>query len=146
MGCSDCFKECFEDYHKDDGIEKKIEPIIDTPNDEENNSQISNLRENLTGVTTANSLKLQNSYSSKTSGWDDSNPDHFEINIRCGHKVTKFKVKKKYTASKVITKFIEYAKPQEKLEGKLLREGTPLNATDILGELGKLENETLELI
>ena len=135
MGCEGCF-------NKDDGKENKIEPIIDNPNDEENNSQISNLREN----STANSLKLSNSDSSKTSGWDDSNPDHFEINIRCGHKVTKFKVKKKYTASKAITKFIEYAKPQEKLEGKLLREGTPLNATDILGELGKLENETLELI
>ena len=139
MGCEDCF-------NKDDGKENKIEPIIDNPNDEENNSQISNLRENLTGVTKANSLEPPNSDSSKTSGWDDSNPDHFEINIRCGHQVTKFKVKKKYTASKVITKFIEYAKPQEKLEGKLLREGTPLNATDILGELGKLENETLELI
>ena len=87
----------------------------------------------------------QKSDSSKTSDWNDFNPDHFEINIQCGDKVTKFKVKKKYTVSKVITKFIEYEKP-EKIEGKLLREGIPLNATDIIEALDILDNETLDLI
>jgi hypothetical protein len=113
---------------------------------EKNNEQISNLRDNLTGVTTKISIKAPSSDSSKTSDWNYFNPEHFEINIRCGHKETKFKVKKKYTVSKVITKFIDNEKPDEKLEGKLLREGMPLKATDILGELGILENETLDLI
>ena len=76
--------------------------------------------------------------------WDNFNPEHFEINIRCGDKVTKFKKKKKYIVSKVITKFIEYEKP-EKIEGKLLREGIPLNATDIIEALDILDNEILDL-
>ena len=123
----------------------QFEPIIFEPNTRRAITQISKLRDNLTGVTRENSLNPPKSDSSKTSDWDNFNPDHFEINIRCGDKVTKFKVKKKYTVSKVITKFIEYEKP-EKIEGKLLHEGIPLNATDIIGELDILDNETLDLI
>ena len=123
----------------------QFEPIIFEPNTRRAITQISKLRDNLTGVTRENSLNPPKSDSSKTSDWDNFNPDHFEINIRCGDKVTKFKVKKKYTVSKVITKFIEYEKP-EKIEGKLLHEGIPLNATDIIRELDILDNETLDLI
>ena len=123
----------------------QFEPIIFEPNTRRAITQISKLRDNLTGVTRENSLNPPKSDSSKTSDWDNFNPDHFEINIRCGDKVTKFKVKKKYTVSKVITKFIEYEK-SEKIEGKLLHEGIPLNATDIIGELDILDNETLDLI
>ena len=123
----------------------QFEPIIFEPNTRRAITQISKLRDNLTGVTRENSLNPPKSDSSKTSDWDNFNPAHFEINIRCGDKVTKFKVKKKYTISKVITKFIEYEKP-EKIEGKLLHEGIPLNATDIIGKLDILDNETLDLI
>ena len=122
----------------------QFEPIIFEPNTRRAITQISKLRDNLTGVTRENSLNPPKSDSSKTSDWDNFNPDHFEINIRCGDKVTKFKVKKKYTVSKVITKFIEYEKP-EKIEGKLLREGIPLNATDKIEALDILDNEILDL-
>ena len=144
MGCTNYFKNCPQFFQKDDREQNKT-IIIDAQNNEENNLQVSNLRDNITGITRENSLKPPNSDSSKTSDWNDFNPDHFEINIQCGDKVTKFKVKKKYTVSKVITKFIEYEKP-EKIEGKLLHEGIPLNATDIIGELDVLDNETLDLI
>ena len=93
----DCCKDCFQngdDIGKISMSDNRIEPIIYAPNDEENNEQIPDLRDNLAGVTRENSLKDLNSDSSKTSDWNDSNPEHFEINIRYGHKETKFKVKK----------------------------------------------------
>ena len=86
-----------------------------------------------------------NSDSSKSSSFNSSKEDHFEINIRYGHKKIKFKVKKKYTVSKVITKFIELEKPQ-KVQGRLLQEGEPLEFTKTLGELGISENDTLDIV
>ena len=141
--CENCFRN--SPKRKNFYIRRRTEPIIFEPNTRRAITQISKLRDNLTGVTRENSLNPPKSDSSKTSDWDNFNPEHFEINIRCGDKVTKFKVKKKYTVSKVITKFIEYEKP-EKIEGKLLHEGIPLNATDIIRELDILDNETLDLI
>ena len=123
----------------------QFEPIIFEPNTRRAITQISKLRDNLTGVTRENSLNPPKSDSSKTSDWDNFNPEHFEINIRCGDKVTKFKVKKKYTVSKVITKFIELEKPQ-KVQGRLLQEGEPLEFTKTLGELGISENDILDIV
>ena len=52
--------------------------------------------------------------------------------------------KKKYTISKVITKYIEMENP-EKVEGRLLKEGMTLDFIKTLGELGISENDTLDL-
>ena len=134
---------CCDDKEEKPKLDNLVEPIINDSPVDEKKIQIFKLRNNLSGVT--NSLNPPSSNSSKTSEWNNFNPDHLEINIRYGHKEIKFKVKKKYTVSKVITKFIEYEKP-EKIEGKLLREDVPLNATDIIGTLDLLENETLDLI
>ena len=104
------------------------------------------LSKDLMGV--ANELTgtdLKSNSSETTSEWNNSNPDHFEITIRYENVEAKFKVKKKYNVSKVISKFIEHEKP-EKAKGILLRDGSALNGTDILEELGISENETLELI
>ena len=108
-------------------------------------NEIDKLSNNLTGVTkeyTANDL---NSDSSKSSSFNSSNEDHFEINIRYDHQEIKFKVKKKYTVSKVITKFIDLEKPKE-VQGRLLLEGDPLEFTKTLGELGISENDTLDIV
>ena len=83
--------------------------------------------------------------SSKSSSFNSSNEDHFEINIRYDHQEIKLKVKKKYTVSKVITKFIDLEKPKE-VQGRLLLEGDPLEFTKTLGELGISENDTLDIV
>ena len=121
-------------------FDKKINPIV-----EEKKNEIDKLSNNLTGITkvyTTNDLNLD---SSKSSSFNSSNENHFKIIIRYGNQEIIFEVKKKYTVSKVITKFIELEKPQE-VQGQLLQEGVPLKLTKTLGELGISENDTLDIV
>ena len=141
MGISSC---CSKD-NKGNIVEgfdfgKKINTIV-----EEKKNEIDKLSNNLTGITkvyTTNDLNLD---SSKSSSFNSSNENHFKIIIRYGQQEIIFEVKKKYTVSKVITKFIELEKPQE-VQGQLLQEGVPLKLTKTLGELGISENDTLDIV
>ena len=128
---------------KKGNIDLKVSTIKVIKKTEKN--EIDNLADNLTGVTKEYSSNELNSDSSKTSSFNSSNEDHFEIIIRYGHQEKKFKVKKKYTVSKVITKFIDLEKPKE-VQGRLLLEGDPLEFTKTLGELGISENDTLDIV
>ena len=83
--------------------------------------------------------------SSKSSSFNSSNENHFKIIIRYGHQEIIFEVKKKYTVSKVITKFIELEKSQE-VQGQLLQEGVPLKFTKTLEELNISENDILDIV
>ena len=108
-------------------------------------NEIDKLSNNLTGITkvyTANDLNLD---SSKSSSFNSSNENHFKIIIRYGNQEIIFEVKKKYTVSKVITKFIELEKPQE-VQGQLLQEGVPLKLTKTLEELNISENDILDIV
>ena len=108
--------------------------------------EIKKLSNDLKGGTEESiSIDSKSNLSETTSEWNNSNLEHFEINILCGNIEAKFKVKKKYTISKVINRFIEYEKPK-KVKGTLMRKGLALYGSDIIGELGISENETLELI
>ena len=138
----DICENCFE-IRKKEKIDLKVSPFKVIKTKEKN--EIDNLAENLTGVTKEYSANELNSDSSKTSSFNSSNEDHFEIIIRYGHQEKKFKVKKKYTVSKVITKFIDLEKPQE-VQGRLMLEGVPLELIKTLGELGISENDTLDLV
>ena len=144
MGCEYCKRNCSE-YCDQNYLEygRIISPILNNPNKEQKNEKITDLVDNLTGLTKEYSPKTLSS-KSQTSSWIDSNHDHFEINIRYCHREKKLKVKKKYTISKVITKYIELENP-EKVEGRLLKEGMTLDFIKTLGELGISENDTLDL-
>ena len=136
---------CEEDDEKnvvEDGCDFKN---IYYPREIEKKNEIDKLTNNLTGVTKEYTAKDLNPDSSKSSSFNSSNEDHFEINIRYDHQEIKLKVKKKYTVSKVITKFIELEKPKE-VQGRLLLEGDPLEFTKTLGELGISENDTLDIV
>jgi len=113
----------------------------DNPKNEKENYH--DLKDNLSGKT---HQFTDDSESSETSVWSDTNPNHFEIFIICGNKKTKFKVKKKYSVSKVITKFLELENPQQDIEGKLMRKGSPLKPKNTLEELGISKDETLYLV
>ena len=139
--CDIC-ENCLLDGKKGN-IDFKVSKIKVIKKKEKN--EIDDLADNLTGVTKEYSANELNSDSSKTSSFNSSNEDHFEIIIRYGHQEKKFKVKKKYTVSKVITKFIDLEKPKE-VQGRLMLEGVPLEFTKTLGELGISENDTLDLV
>ena len=136
MGISCCTKD------KKGNID---EDLIYAIEEEKEKNEIDKLSNNLTGITKVYTANDLNSDSSKSSSFNSSNEDHFKIIIRYCHQEIKFKVKKKYTVSKVITKFIELEKPQE-VQGQLLQEGVPLKLTKTLGELGISENDTLDIV
>ena len=144
MGCEYCKRICSEDRDQNSFEPGRIiSPVLNNPNEEQKNEKITDLVDNLTGLTKEYSPKTLSS-KSQTSSWIDSNHYHFEINIRYCHREKKLKVKKKYTISKVITKYIELENP-EKVEGRLLKEGMTLDFIKTLGELGISENDTLDL-
>ena len=135
--CDECFKG-------DEPVQNKIRimyPIVE----EKEKNEIDKLSNNLTGITKVYTANDLNSDSSKSSSFNSSNENHFKIIIRYGNQEIIFEVKKKYTVSKVITKFIELEKPQE-VQGQLLQEGVPLKLTKTLGELGISENDTLDIV
>ena len=130
-------------------IEKEKKVYVDRPvyiNSPENEKEnYINLLDNLSAKSNQYPENSDNS-SETTSTWNGNNPDHFEINIQCGDKPpTKLKVKKKYSVGKVIDKFNDIEKPQEKL-GRLKLGDSELNPLRTLGELGISEDEILELI
>ena len=141
--CPDYLENCCCDEDGNDWA-FKVGPIVNDPKDEEKKEK-DKLSNNSTGVAKEYSERDLDSDISKTSSFNSSNEDHFEINIRYGHQEIKFKVKKKYTVSKVITKFIEAENPQD-VQGRLMQEGVPLKFTKTLGELGISENDTLDLV
>ncbi len=122
--------------------DRYIDRIIYSNKPENKKEKYDDLFDNLSGRT----KDSESSDTSETSEWLDTNPNHFEIFILCGNKKTKLKVKKKYSISKVITKFLELEKVNEEIEGKLMREGCPLKPNNTLGELGISKNETLCLV